>query len=84
MLGRKKAPKPVFPPDGRKYKLALIVMAIMLGAFALCTVNPVLLKALDSFLAGLGTIYLLYCGGNVTTKWVANKKPAGLEPVKRE
>lgn len=62
------------PPDGRKYRMGIIMMLVLLGSFALAGVNPVLAAVYPELITGLGIIYLTYCGGNVGNKWVLGKK----------
>jgi hypothetical protein len=74
-------------PDGRKYRMGILMMLVLLGGFALAGVNPVLASLYPELITGLGIIYLTYCGGNVGNKWVLGKK-GGLtmnsEPPKPE
>lgn len=60
-------------PNGRKYKLTLICLLLLTAGLALTTVNPLITKVYAEFAGGIIGILLVYCGGNVSNKWVLGK-----------
>lgn len=60
-------------PDGRKYRLAVIMMLVMLVGFGLAGLNPVMSALYPQLLTGLTAIYFTFCGGNIGSKWVTGK-----------
>ena len=69
-------------PDGRKYRMGITMMLVMIASFGLAGLNPMLAKLFPDFLTGLAMIYVTYCGGNIGKHWVNGKKeePAQLPP----
>jgi len=61
-------------PDGRKYRMGIIMMMVMLVGFGLAGLNPVYVSLFPSLLTGLSAIYFTFCGGNIGSKWVTGKK----------
>jgi len=59
--------------NGRKYKLALIVMTLLLSAFGLVALAPSLGRMFPELATALVSTLLVYCGGNVGNKWVSGK-----------
>lgn len=59
--------------DGRKYRMAMILILVILAAFALCIMNPVLASVFGEVVGGLVGIYIVYCGGNIGSKIALGK-----------
>ena len=59
--------------DGRKYRLALTFAAIMILGLLLSTAIPAIETLYGEFVTSLVALYLAYCGGNVSNKWVLGK-----------
>lgn len=75
MFGKKK-PKKIDPsktPDGRKYRLAIISMFVLLGGFGLAGLNPAFAAVYAELVTAILGINALYYGGNVGNKWVIGK-----------
>jgi hypothetical protein len=70
---KNKSSKSPLPFDGRKYRLVIFSMALILGAFGLTALNPVLATLFPEFITGIISLNFLYMGGNVSNKWVLNK-----------
>jgi len=68
----KKPPKPK-SPNGRKFTMGLICILVVLAGFALTLVSPILTKVYVDLVGGVVGVYLVYCGGNVSNKWVLSK-----------
>lgn len=73
MFGRGKVVSLERKHNGRKYKLTLISLLLLVAGFTLTTVNPLLAKVYAEFTGGIIGILLVYCGGNVSNKWVLGK-----------
>ena len=67
-------------PDGRKYRLAIISLLIVLAGFGLAALNPVLATVLPELITGVLGINIVYNGGNVGNKLVTKKKNKNLPP----
>jgi len=59
--------------NGRKYKLALITMTLLLAAFGLVALVPTLERMFPDLATALVGTLLVYCGGNVGNKFVTGK-----------
>ncbi len=62
------------PPDGRKYRLSLISLLVILTAFGIAILNPVFVGLYSELVAGVLAILFVYCGGNVGKSWAVGKK----------
>lgn len=71
-------------PDGRKYRLAIILTLMMVLGFGLAGYNPVLIGLYSQLLTGFAMIYGIYCGGNIGNKWVQRRDSNGIEQCRRE
>ena len=58
---------------GRKYRLALISLLILLAGFGVSAVNPVLASLYPQLITGVISVLFVYCGGNVANKIVLKK-----------
>lgn len=61
-------------PDGRKYKLALICLIVLLAGFALASSNPIFVKLYPDLVTAVLGIMFIYSGGNVANKWSIGTK----------
>ena len=59
--------------DGRKYRLALTFAGVMILGLLLSTTIPAVETLYGEFVTSLVALYLAYCGGNVSNKWVLGK-----------
>lgn len=75
MFGKKESEEINLPktPDGRKYRLAIISMFILLGGFGLAGLNPAFAAIYTELITAILGINALYYGGNVGNKWVIGK-----------
>jgi hypothetical protein len=59
--------------DGRKYKMSIFAMFIMLVTFVFTGYNELVKETYTELLMGLSSLYAVYCGSNVGNKWVLGK-----------
>lgn len=59
--------------NGRKYRGMMVVFFVLLGGFALSTMNPILATLFPELIGGVLVAYGIYCGGNVASKFTINK-----------
>lgn len=62
------------PPVGRKYRMGIIFAIIMVAGMFIAGSNSLLIELYSELLTGIGLLYLTFCGGNVSNKWVLGKK----------
>lgn len=62
--------------NGRKYKLALVSFLVLVGSFAIVSLDPkpILIDLFSDLVTGIFLIDTAYMGGNVANKW-ATKRP---------
>ena len=56
--------------NGRKFILTVLLYCIIAIGYMATSVSPELVKSFEDFCETLVTILLVYCGGNVSNKWV--------------
>lgn len=71
MLKRRKTKQLL--PDGRKYRLVIISLFVLLGGFALAGLNPTFAAVYAELVAAILGLNALYYSGNVGNKWVVGK-----------
>ena len=71
---RKKVPTAPGIADGRKYRLALICLLVLLAGFGVGGLSPVFVKLYPDLITAVLGVLFLYCGGNVANKWSVGKK----------
>jgi hypothetical protein len=59
--------------NGRKYNMGLIAMLAVFAGFAACAFVPALIGVAGVYTGGILGAYAIYCGGNVSNKWVTVK-----------
>ncbi len=69
---------PKLQNNGRKYRMTLIAMLIILAGYGLTVLNPVLQTSYAELAGGIVGLVLVYCGGNVSNKFVLTRP--GREP----
>ena len=62
------------PPDGRKYRLSILCLLIILAGFGVSTLSPVLAGLFSELVAAVLGILFVYSGGNVAKTWAVGKK----------
>lgn len=70
----KRKPRTNRVPDGRKYRLAIISLVIVLTGFGVACINPILAKLYSELVAAVLGILFVYSGGNVAKEWANGKK----------
>lgn len=55
---------------GRKYRLSLISILVIFGSFTLSGVSPGFAPIFEELIGGVVAVLFVYCGGNITNKWV--------------
>lgn len=62
-------------PNGRKYKLALISLLVVVAGFAIIAMDPttMMISLYEKLLWGIFGVNSSYYGGNVANKWVTKK-----------
>lgn len=60
--------------NGRKYTLALIVLALLLGGFGLAGVNDAYAALYPEFIGAMLGVLFVYCSGNAAHAWAIGKK----------
>lgn len=68
-------------PDGRKYRLTIMTMLILLAAFGVAGLNPALAALYPQLVTALLGLVFVYCGGNIGNKFVSKN---GGPPVKQK
>jgi hypothetical protein len=68
---KKRSDKPL---DGRKYRMGIIMMFVLLAGFGLAGLNPVLTSLYTELITGCSLLYFTYCSGNVSNKLVTARK----------
>lgn len=61
-------------PDGRKYRMAIICLLVLLAGFALAGVNPVFAKLYAELITAVLGVQAVYSGLNVANKYAISKK----------
>ena len=56
--------------NGRKFILTILLYSIIAIGFIATSSSPELVKSFEEFCETLVTVLLVYCGGNVSNKWV--------------
>lgn len=59
---------------GRKYRLSLISLLVIFSSFALSGVSPGFAPIFEELIGGVVAVLFVYCGGNITNKWVGVPK----------
>jgi len=73
MAFRKKIKTPSIP-DGRKYRMSIICLFVLLAGFGVAGLNPVFVKLYSELITAVLGVLFVYCGGNVANKWSIGKK----------
>ena len=66
--------------SGRKYRLSLIALSVMLGGFMIVPFNTVLQSAYSELITGVIGVLVLYFGGNNASKYIATKYGEIVDP----
>ena len=66
-------------PDGRKFRLAILSLVILVIMILLSIPNPGITGLISELITGILGINIIYNGGNVTNKWVIKKEEKALE-----
>ena len=56
--------------NGRKFILTILLYSLIGLGYMATSFSPELVKTFEDFCETLVTILLVYCGGNVSNKWV--------------
>lgn len=62
-------------PHGRKYSLALLGFVLILIGFSLTHWSPFFIQTYAEFVGGIVGMFLVYCGGNVSSQLATNRQP---------
>jgi len=85
MVNRIKQLKEDMNAAGRKYKLALVSLLVIFSSFVLSGLVPGFVSIFEELIGGVVAILVVYCGGNITNKWVQKpKKDTKKEKTKTE
>lgn len=60
-------------PSSRKYKLTLFCILLLTCGLLMVSVCPLISQIYSEFAGGLIGLLFVYCGGNVSNKWVLKK-----------
>jgi hypothetical protein len=69
---------------GRKYRLSLITILVIFAAYALSGYAPTFAPLYEEMVSGLIAVLFVYCGGNITNKWVLGKPKSVKAPPPEE
>ena len=58
---------------GRKYRLSLICLILILAGCSLATINPAFMSILPTYISGILAVLALYNTGNVASTWANGK-----------
>lgn len=60
--------------DGRKYRLAIICLLVLLAGFGVAMLSPVFANLFSELVTAVLGILFVYNSGNVANKWAVGKK----------
>lgn len=66
--------------NGRKFRMGLISMVAITGAFGACALGGIPVALFGTFVAGILGAYGTYCGMNIGSKYITTR-PGAQAPV---
>lgn len=60
--------------SGRKFWLSVVSLLIILAGFSITPISSTLMAVYKELITGVLGVLIVYCGGNVSNKYVLKKK----------